>query len=165
MRRVCRGLTIVDTHISLSSHESRAYEKTSFWVDPDLLGPLESRSYRGKTYWGRSVFEHAPQSSQDERRKNSWASLDNPQSFWLTRSSLVNALSDAGFTTVFEVHAPLGRYPPDRVTMVALPSAEQDVVVAPQLHAGDRVKLREAKLETGAVHRETGHDAKASGRS
>ena len=105
MRQVCRGLTIVDTQISLSTHECQAYDKASFWADPDLLGPLESRSYRGKTYWGRSVLEHNPHSSKEERLKSLWASLDNIQSFWLTRSSLVNALTDAGFTTVLEVHA------------------------------------------------------------
>jgi hypothetical protein len=34
------------------------------------------------------------------------ASIDNPTSFWPTRSSLLNLLQSVGFTTVFEVHVP-----------------------------------------------------------
>ena len=47
------------------------------------------------------------------------ASLGNTRSFWLTKPSLVNALADAGFTSVMEVHFPtMNDIPADRVTVV-----------------------------------------------
>jgi SAM-dependent methyltransferase len=52
----------------------------------------------GHEYWGRSYPEDISMSG---------ASLDNPESFWPTRASLLNLLQDVGFTTVAEVQVPI----------------------------------------------------------
>lgn len=97
---VCTGVAIIDTHISLA--------------------PERSFEYRGQRYWGRIYSEHAPHSSDEQRRRSLWASLDNVNSFWLTRPSLYNALADAGFSTVYECQIPaLPHQPYDRLTLVA----------------------------------------------
>jgi SAM-dependent methyltransferase len=50
-----------------------------------------------REYWGRTYPEDISMSG---------ASLDNPESFWPTKSSLLNLLADVGFTTVAEVQVP-----------------------------------------------------------
>lgn len=88
----------------------------------------------GKTYWGRPYVEHAPTASPEEKAQNLWASLDNAQSFWLTRASLLNALAHAGFTSVFECHVPAeATKPADRITLVACKGAPQALQSAPLL--------------------------------
>jgi hypothetical protein len=71
------ALAIVETQISLSSPHSF--------------------SYRGHEYRGRRY---------DEEIEEPGASLDNRVSFWLTRPSLVNLLSRAGFSSIAEAHVP-----------------------------------------------------------
>lgn len=111
---VCRGFAIFHTHIS----------ETASTV----------QDYKGVQYWGSLYQEHEAESSQEERLKNLWASLDNPASFWPTRSSLYNALTQAGFTSVFECHIPpepqIAR---DRITLVALKGQPQTLFSAPLL--------------------------------
>lgn len=111
---VCRGFAIFDTEISLAADERRGY--------------------KGRTYWGRSNVEHGPASTPDERLKDQWASLDNPESFLLTRPSLVNALAHVGFTTVFECHVPPeAAKPRDRITLVAIKGHRQQLRSTPLL--------------------------------
>lgn len=111
---VCRGFALLDTHVSLS--------------------PDKSCRYGGRTYWGRVHREHDPDSTSDERARMLWASLDNPESFWLTRASLYNALSHVGFTSVYEC-----RMPPeidkaeDRITLLAMKGRRQDLLCSPLL--------------------------------
>lgn len=83
---VCEGITVIDTHFSAF--------------------PILSRTYNGKTYWGRIFVEHTPESSTEQRLKDTWQSLDNLESFWLTRASLFNALSEVGFTSAYECGFP-----------------------------------------------------------
>ncbi|HEY2250328.1 MAG TPA: methyltransferase domain-containing protein, partial [Planctomycetaceae bacterium] len=109
---VCRGIAIFDTHISLQ--------------------PEVSHEFHGKTYWGLTYTEHAAGSTPEERASKLWASLDNPTSFWFTRPSLYNALSSAGFTTVFETHVPPEpQRPSDRVTLVAVKGRRAHLHCAP----------------------------------
>jgi SAM-dependent methyltransferase len=98
---VCRGLAVIDTHVSLH--------------------PKEPRTYRRVEYWGRSFVEHDPASTTERREKALRASLDNTASFWLTKRSLLRALAEAGFTTSLEAETPVGvtRYL-DRSVFVAL---------------------------------------------
>jgi 2-polyprenyl-3-methyl-5-hydroxy-6-metoxy-1,4-benzoquinol methylase len=98
---VCRGSLIVDTHVSGKARESFAHH--------------------GKTFSGSSYIEHHRRASTEELEQSLWSSLDNRSSFWLTRPSLYNALTAAGFTSVFEVHAPpvLGASS-DRITLAAV---------------------------------------------
>jgi SAM-dependent methyltransferase len=98
---VCKRCAIIDTHVSLFGGKSFVYK---------------NESYAGNVY-----IEHHAKASPAERRRIVWASLDNTNSFWLTRPSLYNALTAAGFTSVYECHTPVYIGPPlDRVTLVAL---------------------------------------------
>lgn len=91
------------------------------------LEPVE-RFVRGdEEYWGRVFREHADNATPDEKARALWASADNPTSFWFTRPSLVNALSGAGFSSVYECFVPAhlnfgqpGLEHRDRCTFVAL---------------------------------------------
>jgi SAM-dependent methyltransferase len=98
---VCDRLAIFETFISLK--------------------PAVSQTYKGKTYWGNYYIEHAETDSADEKYKDLWSSIDNPQSFWLTRPSLFNALEHAGFTSAFvQTNPSLEGQPADRDTIIAL---------------------------------------------
>jgi 2-polyprenyl-3-methyl-5-hydroxy-6-metoxy-1,4-benzoquinol methylase len=83
---VCDGVAIFDTHVNLGV----------------------SRSYRdgSHVYRGRPYIEHSARASAGERERSRWASLDNTLSVWFTRASLMNALMDAGFTSVYECGVP-----------------------------------------------------------
>lgn len=78
--RVCRDFAIFETHFATA--------------------PVVSRDWRGRRYWGHPAFEHAPGATQAERLKSMGASLDNDNSFWMTRASLSNILRHVGFTSV-----------------------------------------------------------------
>ena len=87
---LCRDFVIVDTHVALRPEE------------------------RFGEYWGW-YFSEPP-----EEEENPWASIGNSRSLWLTKPSLVNALADAGFTSVMEVHfPPTNDIAADRITVVA----------------------------------------------
>ena len=95
LARLCSGFAVIETQIGLSGR-ARV-------VDGD-------REYRG--------FTHSEDITQPG------ASLDNLQSFWPTRASLLNLLANAGFTSVAECLVPvvagLDVYR-DHVTLVAVP--------------------------------------------
>lgn len=71
------GFAIIETQVSLSRPREESFE--------------------GRRYWGRSYPEDVSMPG---------ASIDNPQSFWLTRSSLLNLLRHVGFTSVLQVMVP-----------------------------------------------------------
>ena len=83
---VCRRLAIVDTHVSFTADLYHTY------------GDLQ--------LWGRNYKEFDPETAPDDRLKILWASLDNPNSFWLTRPSLFNLIQHAGFSSIYECHSP-----------------------------------------------------------
>jgi 2-polyprenyl-3-methyl-5-hydroxy-6-metoxy-1,4-benzoquinol methylase len=58
--KVCRRMTIIDTHISLSDEASY--------------------TWKGKTYWGRHGEEHEADATPEEKLAALWNSLDNPRS-------------------------------------------------------------------------------------
>jgi 2-polyprenyl-3-methyl-5-hydroxy-6-metoxy-1,4-benzoquinol methylase len=106
LRQVCTGVTLIDTHVALY--------------------PLTRASFRGRDYFGWKFREHAAAASEAQKMKDIWASLDNEFSFFLTRASLYNLLSDVGFTTVFEVHSPAVTYHgSDRIILAAIPGKQQ----------------------------------------
>lgn len=113
---VCRGLVLVDTHISLASEKSCLY--------------------KGKKYWGKTYREHDPGATPAEKADRLWASLDNPESFWFTRASLYNALAHVGFTTVHECHMPPElEKPADRVTLLGVKGQRRNLFTSPILSA------------------------------
>lgn len=78
--------------------------------------------YKGKTYHGSSHREFDPGTSSERKKLSLAHSLDNEESFWLTRVSWLNFLKDVGFQSVYEALMPfaereMGFY--DRMTFVA----------------------------------------------
>jgi SAM-dependent methyltransferase len=109
---VCARVAIIDTSLSLRS--------------------AEARTYKGRTYWGREFPEHDPGSSQASRKANLWGSLSDASSFWLTKASLLNLLTDVGFTSAMEVLNPaLPGQLSDRVVLAALKGCRQTIQAAP----------------------------------
>jgi 2-polyprenyl-3-methyl-5-hydroxy-6-metoxy-1,4-benzoquinol methylase len=110
--RVCRGFVIVDTNFSL---------KDSTSVE-----------YKGTRYHGWFYKEHEKRSTKQERLRHVWASLENVQSYWLTRPSLYNLLSHAGFTSVLECHVPTKLDMPfDRITLVGVKGEPVQILSSP----------------------------------
>ena len=109
---VCKRLAIIDTHVGICANKSH--------------------THRGQEYRGRSYTEHAPESTSEERLKSLRASLDNEKSFWLTRPSLFNLLSRAGFTSVYTCQNPvvLTQWS-DRDTLVAVKGAREELLSTP----------------------------------
>lgn len=118
MAEVCRGCAIIDTHICLT--------------------PIDSRIYDGNRYWGSRYGEHAPDTRTVERLKRVWASLDNGESFWLTRPSLYNLLARAGFASIYECHYPSDGERPwkneDRITLVAVKGERARLISTPLIN-------------------------------
>jgi Methyltransferase domain len=111
---VCQGFAIIDTHVGQA--------KTAYQHD-------------GKTYWGQLYIEHEATATIAERQQNLWASLDNANSVWLTRNSLLNALTHVGFTSVYECCMPAEHQKPsDRLTLLAIKGQTQNLCSAPLLN-------------------------------
>jgi hypothetical protein len=91
------AMLIVDTHVAPPDEASLARIASSL----SALGPLERVTVDGVAYegrWWREVVAGVKQARQP------WAAASNEQSFWLTKESLVRALTRAGFDLVFEQH-------------------------------------------------------------
>lgn len=78
LRRMTKQFAVVETQISLSDRQSF--------------------SYGGRTYWGRPSPEVTTRPG---------AAVDIANAFWLTRPSLLNLLSDAGFSSVLDCANPV----------------------------------------------------------
>jgi hypothetical protein len=108
---VCRSFAVIDTHVGTAEG---------------------SHVYKGTTYWGSTYAEHARDATPELKAKQLWASIDNPASFWFTRVSLLNALSNVGFTSTYECHTPPEpEKPADRLTLIALKGTRQKLLCAP----------------------------------
>ena len=122
--QVCKGFVVIDTHVSLSGREPCVY--------------------REKEYWGHEYTEHKADSSPQEREKSLWASLDNPTSFWFTRPSLLNLLSNIGFSSVYECHIPEEPQKPcHRSTLVAIKGQREKLISAPLMNAQEPIGIPE----------------------
>lgn len=107
MHSMVARVVVVDTHVALT--------------------PEQDYAHGGKTYSGKVFSEFAASATDEERAASRLSSADNDTSFWLTRPSLVNAMSAAGFSSVYECFAPVhmnygrpGLEHPDRVTFVGV---------------------------------------------
>jgi hypothetical protein len=112
--KVCKRLTIIDTHVGLR--------------------PERSIHWEGHNYSGFAYREHAPKDTPEMKASSKWASLDNEMSFWLTKPSLLNLIRDVGFTTTFEILSPMSssNYS-DRLTLAAVAGQRQISVLSPEL--------------------------------
>jgi SAM-dependent methyltransferase len=109
---VTERVAVFDTHVALPQTERK------------LLGPPITREYGGQTYEGRDYAEFDPHSSEEDRLKWAWSTLDARPSFWPTRESLVRLLTAAGFSSLHEsLTPPWTAMPEDRVTFVAFRGA------------------------------------------
>jgi len=83
-------------------------------------------------YRGARLVEHAPNSTEEDRRNAVWSSLDNLTAVALTQPSLERALARHGFTSVLEAHVPAEPAKEvDRVTLLALKGASVGDLITP----------------------------------
>lgn len=121
---VCRRLALFDTYVGLSR--------------------IQRFEHEGRAYWGRVIREHTERSTQEERLASGWASLDNPTSLWITRSSLYNLLNDAGFSSAYECHLPTElAKPADRLTVVAVKGRAEALLAMPRANGQPMGRLPE----------------------
>jgi ubiquinone/menaquinone biosynthesis C-methylase UbiE len=112
--KVCKRLTIIDTHIGLRENS--------------LV------NWGGHNYSGFLYQEHSTDDTPDVKANRKWASLDNETSFWFTKPSLLNLLRDVGFTNTFEVLSPRSfADDSDRLTFAAIIGERQPCNLSPEL--------------------------------
>jgi 2-polyprenyl-3-methyl-5-hydroxy-6-metoxy-1,4-benzoquinol methylase len=112
LHEVCRRALVIDTAIALGGHEELTHD--------------------GSAYKGRTLVEHAPESTTEERLQALWSSLDNPSAWVPTRPSLARLLAATGFTSVLECWVPAEpEKTPDRITLVALKGEPVSGLVSP----------------------------------
>lgn len=93
-------MVIVDTHVALSSDASIRYQDTK--------------------YYGTYYREHSRHDGDATKDHCVRSSLDNNTSFWLTRPSLLNMLTHAGFSSIHECFNPPFLGTKDRCTFIAI---------------------------------------------
>ncbi len=122
LHAMCNHLLIIDTHITDS--------------------PDATYEHNGMTYHGRYIWEHDPKDPQLIRDARLLASIDNPQSFYLSRESLVKLLKTVGFSSVFQCHGPAepGKSA-DRVTIVAVRSEEVRISTYPWINGKTELEI------------------------
>jgi SAM-dependent methyltransferase len=109
---VCTGVAVIDTHIALTRDVRVQYKR--------------------RDYFGWRYQEYAKRPTADEQEQANWSSIGNLASFWPTKSSLVNAIRDGGFTSVYECHYPAWNdIPADRVALVALKNQSATILAVP----------------------------------
>jgi len=108
---MAKRLVIFDTHISLH--------------------PTQTIMYQEKQYHGHNYIEHPPGSSQEAKLRKNKSALDNEESFWFTKASLFNLLSNAGFTSVYECFIPQHVLPQDRGAYVAIKGTTNKIKTFP----------------------------------
>lgn len=102
------------------------------------LRPDTAVTHAGKQYHGHVYREHPAGASAEEIEAKRLASYGNPTSFWFTRPSLMNALSHAGFSSVYECFNPPhlnfgqpGIESRDRCTLVAVKGSRVRLETSP----------------------------------
>jgi SAM-dependent methyltransferase len=116
------------------------------------LHPKMRYTYNNKIYSGTRGEEHDPKDPKDKKLARLWASLDNTENFWLSRPTLYNALSDAGFTSVFECNIPAEpEKPASRITVVAIKGKVGRLLSAPLMAAKPRDDMPERARREDSV--------------
>jgi len=159
---VCSGLLYhleLDDQIALARAMRSACERLCF-VDTEVAwAAVEERG----GYAGHTFREHDPAATGAARAAARLASLDNEQSFWLTRASLHALLHDAGFSSSWELGAPGQPRRERRATVVAVAGERVDRAlldagapppdsrpVEPRPPRLDRARVRLARLRERA---------------
>jgi hypothetical protein len=123
MFEMVRRVVVIDTHVTLV--------------------PQERFLHDTHEYWGATFREYPDDSTSETIAKALWAATDNSTSFWFTRPSLVNILSQAGFSSIYECFVPIHFIPEnlnfetagisfhDRCTFVALKGDFCEITTSP----------------------------------
>lgn len=131
MFEMVNRVVVIDTHVSLL--------------------PEERFLYKGDEYWGDTYREHADDATPEMIAMALWASVDNLTSFWFTRPSLVNILSRAGFSSIYECFYPAHIIPArenyeyagitsqDRCTFVAIKDEVREIKTSPSTNVPRQV--------------------------
>jgi SAM-dependent methyltransferase len=138
---VCSGILYHLPAVDVIHLVSRMYDMVNRIVVIDThvaLKPVERLVYGDNEYWGSVFREYPDDATPGEIAKKLLASANNPTSFWFTRPSLVNMLSKAGFSSVYECFIPAhlnfgkpGIEHQDRCTFVALKDDICNIATSP----------------------------------
>lgn len=129
---ICKRICIVDTRVTLK--------------------PKMSMAYDSKTYHGTRGEEHDATDSTQTKTTRLGASLDNNDNFWLSRPTIYNLLSDAGFTSVFECHIPAEpKKPENRMTFIGIKGSPCHLLNAPLMAAQPLDRMPERPLRENSV--------------
>lgn len=151
---LCSGLLYhleLDDAVALAERMREACERVAI-VDTEVAwGPLAGAASAGRTYHGLRYREFDPDATADEKEGSVRSSLDNEQSFWLTRASLHALLYDAGFASSWELGAPGQPRREARATVAALVGERvRDLAAGPRI---DPASARPAEPRPGRVMR------------
>jgi SAM-dependent methyltransferase len=120
--------------------------------------PREPVRHDERTYWGITMEE--PLDSPDHSQDQLWAALGNPQSFHPTEASLLNALHQVGYSSVFRSLLPPGEertshralyvcYTTDREEILSMPTFNRQ-----EWHRADELPVPfEERLRRFALYR------------
>ncbi len=125
---VCTRLLVIDTLISLTAEHKV--------------------EWRSGTYQGKRVREHNDEDPEQVRKSRVLKSIDNTFSFHFTKGSLLQALLEIGFSSVFECHLPLepGKAE-NRITLVAIKGKPVLISTYPWVNHKSEAEIEEALLK------------------
>ena len=133
---LCLGILYHLDALSIFGVLDRVGEATDRAAVIDTLISIRGRrvvTHHGTRFFGERQIEHHQSDSASDRESKIWSSLNNTESFVLTRPSLYDALHLAGFTSIFECHWPqssIGRS--DRIQLLGLKGGTVDVLTFPE---------------------------------
>ncbi len=106
---MCTGVAIFDTHIGFTRKRKVRH--------------------KGNDYWGWQFTEYDKAPTLEETEESTWSSIGNVKAFWPTKPSLVNAMVDAGFNSVYESQFPAWNdMPSDRIALVGLKGKTEPIL-------------------------------------
>jgi SAM-dependent methyltransferase len=127
------------------------YEMCDRLLIVDALVSLEGRdevTYEGVIYRGEFFREHEDDDSREVRRSRLLRSIDNTWSLRLEKPSLVQALHESGFTSVFECYAPPEPLKAeDRVTLVAVKGRQEPISTYPWVNGRTEAEIAQRLQE------------------
>jgi len=124
---VCKGIVLFDTFVALSGQTSVAYN--------------------GGQISGLKYFEHYENDTEEDKKIQLWASIDNTYSYWMTQPSFINLLADNGFTSFHQVLLPtMPNTGDDRRTYVAIKGRREAVKTSPMTDSQPNVRAPEVEL-------------------
>ena len=102
--RCAKRVMLVDTHYAPDTEAGVAALQTMPFFDITWNPLMETAEVHdaGEVFNGRWWREYAEGLADEDVERQLWASLNNPRSFWLTRSSIYRLLTTCGFQAVGE---------------------------------------------------------------